>query len=257
MDFEKSKIYGTVVSAISCGIVLLLLLLIFMPIQAKEEGGVMISFGDVDFGAGQVSIPQATPQQSAAPAPTPAPRTPQTEEVITQTYEESLAIAEQKRKEREREEVERKRREEADRLQREQERIARERQQAIDRANEMGGLFGNSNTQGSGTTSGDDRQGNPVGQGTQGGNSWSLAGRGLNGTLTLPAYNMNIEGRITVNIRVDKTGKVISAQTAIRGTDISNAELRKAAEQAALSTRFTAGTNDNAEGTITYNFRLR
>jgi len=260
MSFEKPKIYGAVGSAIACGIVLLLLFLIYMPIHAKEDEGIMISFGDSDFGAGFGDFPSSSSAGQPAYKPT-------VTEDITQNYEESLVIAEQKRKEREQ-------REEAENLRREQERIAREQQQAIDRANEIGGLFGSGGTGGSGGvggngsgagitqgigsgyTTGDGKQGNPLGQGSQGGNSWSLDGRSLNGDLVKPTYNLNKEGAVVVEIRVDKTGKVISTKAPAIGTTIPEAELHRAAEKAALATRFSPGKNE-AVGTITYNFRLK
>ncbi|MDR0812099.1 MAG: TonB family protein [Paludibacter sp.] len=227
---------------------LLLLLLIYMPAMAKDDGGIMISFGDVDFGGGQgSSVAVAAEPQTARPQSSSAPAT---DEYITQNAEQSAALEEQKRQEREQ-------RETAERARAEQQRIAREQQQAIDRANSVGGLFGSGNEQGSGSSSGAGREGNPLGQGVQGGNSWSLDGRGLNGDLIQPAYNKNTEGRITINIRVDKSGKVTDARVDNRRTDISDAELRNAALNAARATRFTEGKNDDVTGTITYNFKLR
>jgi TonB family protein len=73
--------------------------------------------------------------------------------------------------------------------------------------------------------------------------------------LSKPSYENNIEGRITVSIRVDANGKVIGA-TIGSPTNISDVKTRNAAVNAAKSTRFTAG-NGISTGSITYNFRLK
>ena len=97
-------------------------------------------------------------------------------------------------------------------------------------------------------------QGNPAGSGSSGGHSWSLAGRSLNGGLPKPAYNGNEEGRIIVDIVVDKAGNVTNASIST-SSNISDNELRTASREAALRTKFTAG-REAAKGTITYQFRL-
>ena len=118
----------------------------------------------------------------------------------------------------------------------------------------MGGLFGKGGT-GSGTTTGNTTQGNPAGSGSSGGNSWSLSGRSLNGSLVQPKYDNDVEGKVTVNIRVDASGVVIGA-TIGSPTTISDQATRNAALAAANGTRFTGGSGA-ASGTITYNFRLK
>ena len=164
----------------------------------------------------------------------------------------SLAIAEQKKKDKREKEA-------AERLRIEEQRIANEKkkaqQDAINKANEMNGLFGNNNSKGSGTTSGDGRQGNPAGSGNSGGNSWSLNGRSLTGSLVQPSYDNDVEGRITVNIRVDENGSVLSASIG-SPTNISDAATRNAAMSAAKRTRFSSGDGVST-GSITYNFKLR
>jgi TonB family protein len=116
-------------------------------------------------------------------------------------------------------------------------------------------MFGNGGTTGSGNTTGNTPQGNPAGSGNSGGNSWSLSGRSLSGRLVAPSYDNDVEGKITVTIRVDANGKVISANIG-SPTNISDATTRNAAQTAALNTKFTAG-NGNTSGSITYNFKLR
>ena len=267
---KKSTRYGIIGSALSCIMVLLILLYVVFPgvdSLPQEEEGIVVSFGDNQDGSGKTDIP------AEIPMPTPPPPTtkpikqdkPTKQDLMTQT-DNSLAVIAQKKKDKERKlqaEIEKQR--EAERLQAiEKQRIETERriadqkrkeQAAIDKANAMNGMFGNNNANGSGTGSGDTKQGNPVGKGNSGGNSWSLNGRSLTGRLVSPNYNRDVEGKITVNIRVDENGNVVSA-TIGSPTTISDAETRNAATSAARNTRFTAGKGVSG-GSITYNFNLK
>ena len=248
---KKSEVYGLTGSIIITGILILLLFLIVMPgLKQPEDEGIMVSFGEVDMGAGNTQTPTTEPVIKETTPPPAAPK-PVKQEVLTQD-DNSLAIAEQKKKDKREKEA-------AERLRIEEQRIANEKkkaqQDAINKANEMNGLFGNSNSKGSGTTSGDGRQGNPAGSGNSGGNSWSLNGRSLTGSLVQPSYDNDVEGRITVNIRVDENGSVLSASIG-SPTNISDAATRNAATSAALRTRFSSG-DGISRGSITYNFKLR
>ena len=248
---KKSETYGVIGSAILTGSIILLLFLFVMPgLQKPEEDeGIMVSFGETDMGAGQTMTPSPEPTVRATTPPPAAPKTTK-EEVLTQDNN-SLAIAQQKKKEKQEKEA-------LERQRLEQQRLANEKkrkeQEAIEKANAMNGLFGNSNSQGSGTTSGDTRQGNPAGQGNSGGNSWSLSGRSLEGSLVSPSYDSDVEGYITVEIIVDKNGNVIN--TSIGSHTITDPAIRNAARTAAKRTRFSAG-NDISKGKIIYNFKLR
>lgn len=276
---KKSDLYGIIGSAVFCGLVLLLLLFIYMPAnKIPEEEGIIVSFGDSFDGGGRgmatnVQSPQPDP---APPTPTTTPAQPQPvrpqpsqEDVLTQD-DNSLAVArqEEERKRREQEEADRKRKEEEQRRQEEQARLAeerrkaeeeRKRQEAIDRANNLAGnAFSGTGeeTPGSGVSSGAEQQGNPVGKGTSGGNSWSLDGRSLIGKFVTPNYSKNVEGVITVEIRVDENGTVTSASIIAPTTIISDREIRNATLEAARKTKFSSGKNA-AVGTITYNFKLK
>jgi TonB family protein len=85
------------------------------------------------------------------------------------------------------------------------------------------------------------------------GNSWTLDGRGLLGSMPRPAYSTNTEGYLTVEIRVNDAGEVISAR--IQKGTISDNTIRNSAIEAAKKTRFSSGKG-TVTGTITYNFKL-
>lgn len=246
---KKSELYASVGTVVVCGIVLAILLLFGFSISKKDiDEGLMVSFGEEIEGFGQSEL--VAPPTAVAPVVPPV-STPKNEDLMTQD-DESVVLA-AKEKEKKRKEEERQRLLEEQRRQ-EQQRIAAENQRKIDQAKAAAGAFGKSPGVGSGNTTGDAMQGNPAGSGSSGGHSWSLTGRSLNGGLPKPAYNGDQEGRIIVNIRVDRAGNVTDVSIA-SGSNISNKELRDASLQAAKRTKFTAGS-DVAMGTITYQFRL-
>lgn len=283
-NVRKSSLYGLFGSALSCIILFLIMWFYVMPYAAivppVEEEGLMISFGNSDEGGGMGEELMGTPNEDPAPStikettttkPQPVTQAVQTStsnvkstssnDYITQS-EASLAIAEKRKQEQQ---------EKAAQLAIENARIANEKriadqkrreQDAINKANSsMSGLFGNStsagNGNGTGTGSGEGpgRQGNPAGKGYSGGHSWSLNGRSLSGTLASPSYDKDVEGKVTVNIRVNENGQVVSTSIG-SPTTISDADTRNAAISAAKRARFSTG-GGMAAGSITYNFNLK
>lgn len=113
-------------------------------------------------------------------------------------------------------------------------------------------------------TSGSGLEGSPTGNAAEGKSSgvggygtFDLNGRSLGGSLPMPVYNVQDEGRVVVTITVNPAGQVISTSINKR-TNTVNASLRKAAEEAARKARFNSvdGVN-NQTGTITYYFKLK
>jgi TonB family protein len=259
MKIKKSEIQSGVVTTIICIIILMILIFCGMTAHRNEmDEGVMISLGYAEDGFGE-SMPDPAPALEAAPMPSSTavvPSTPSEEDLMTQEDPSVALEAEKKRKQAE---------EEA-RIRAEQERIAREKaaeearikaeQEAKrNQASSLTGSAFQNMGKGQGQTKGETQQGNPAGQGSQGGNTWSLNGRDLLGTLARPSYQGNEEGRIVVEIRVDASGKVVDAAIATKGTTITNENLRRLAVEAAKKNKFSAGSSV-AMGTITYNFRL-
>ncbi len=252
-------------------LVLLFLFLWFFFLDApqrEEDEGIVVSFGNVEEAAESYSEEPAAIQPIETTSPPPAPQRPSENDLMTQEDEESLALAkqredEEKRKRAEEEVLIRQRKEaeaaaEAERIAKEQ-RLAEQRakeEQAIANANKLGSLFGkkNSTDQGNGTTQGSGAKGNPVSKGiTAGGDSWSLNGRSLKGTIAKPAAAGTQEGKVVVEIRVNAAGKVVMTRVAA-GTNISEKEILRAALEAAEKVVFTGGDGD-VLGTITYVFK--
>ncbi|MDR1544118.1 MAG: energy transducer TonB [Prevotellaceae bacterium] len=269
---EKSEIYG-VVGTILFGILLILLLFLLkfsykfikeneieLAVEEIEESyrsrGSEGSFYRPESATVLENIKPATPKVNPAPAPN----------LASQNIEQNIALEKAKKEERERREAEAEAERERQRKEAESQRIAAEQKAKADRAkNAMSGMFGSGgqgNKSGSGTGTGNsgakgeggNMTGNPVGKGNSNGNSWSLEGRGLVGGIARPSYGVNEEGRITVNIRVDGDGNVVSAELG-SPTEISNETLINATLSSARKTKFTAGKG-TAYGKITYNFKL-
>ena len=170
-------------------------------------------------------------------------------------------------------ELERQRQEaeaERQRLAEEQRKREEQERQAAEARNAVSGAFSNqgSTAQSSGEAGGAGSQGALTGDpnartytGTglgASGNSFSLSGRSLSGTLPRPAYNIQEEGIVVVEITVDRTGVVTSAQPILRGTTTQNSTLWEEARKAALKARFNPDQGAPAlqKGIITYHFVL-
>ena len=123
---------------------------------------------------------------------------------------------------------------------------AQKQKEAVAKANAMGSLFGES-----GNASG--QKGNPVGVGSLSGNSWTLMGRGIKGTLPQPSNNFKQEGKVVVQIRVNAAGNVVEAKHV--GGDVNDRQTIQLALDAAKKAKFTEGDHDQI-GTITYIFKL-
>jgi len=268
----REQLYGIVGATFFCLIILIILFFsVLRTIIPQEEAGVLVRFGNVNLAAGTFepfNTGSARPVVEIPP-PLPVAQTPD-QPAITQDMEETVSVADaQKKKEEE------KKREEQRRVEEEQKRIAdaeaqhraeeARRQQAIQ--DQVAGAFGTGGATGSHGTaaSGIGNQGSPFGNSNQGADSgvggygeFSLAGRTTGaGGLPRPAYIIQEEGRIVVNITVNPNGDVISVAIG-RGTDIDNAQMRQSALEAANKAKFNSirGTT-NQSGTITYRYNLK
>ena len=90
------------------------------------------------------------------------------------------------------------------------------------------------------------------------GTSFSLAGRNPE-SLPKPEYKYQIEGKVVVEITVDKQGNVTDAVPGVKGSTTLNEQLLSAAKKAALKAKFDKKPDAPSyqKGTITYFFRLQ
>ena len=264
----------------------LFILGMYAPVIEPEEG-ILVNFGFDDTGYGDVepSIAMATPEDYSPPLTSSTNmETVDEEPLLTQDFEEAPEVKEvdpQAEIRRQQEiEAERIRQEEleAERIRKEQEEIERQRileeerrqaeitdrtRNALTSAQNRGttstseGVAGGTGNQGSPTGSVEStNRGEGAGLGNSG-VSYDLGGRGVR-TLPLPDYDYQGEGRVVVEVRVDRTGRVIQATPGKQGTTTYEEYLHNAAREAALKTVFEADPNAASTqiGTIIYNFKL-
>lgn len=282
---QRIATIGTVVFSIL--LMLILLMVRFINDPSEEEEGVLVNFGDSEQGMGEVEPRPAVAQNIPTPPPTPTPPEPTPtqqgeEEVVNQDFEESAVIeqkkkAEQKKRqdeelkrqqeierqrieeERRKEEEERKRQEEIQRQQQQQQAINSRAANAFAGRNANGGNTGEGNTGqpgNQGSLNGDPSSTNRVGNGGGNGINFNLAGRSFGSTPPKPEYKSKSEGKVVVEIRVDRNGNVISASPGKAGTTTNDPVLREAAKAAALKAKFNSDPKaaEIQVGTITYTF---
>jgi TonB family protein len=237
------------------------------PLPLPAEEGILINFGDSETGMGSVEPRVSRQQQQQVQSPPPQPVQPAEEQVLTQDYEEapSIEASPQQRTEpqvetpsetteKPKEEIE----EEPEEPKREVNRNAlyRGRNESNNQSNSEGNTYQGGN-QGSATGSpdSDDRT---LGLSLVGGGmSVSLSGRSVQ-NLPSPEYNQQVEGKVVVQITVDRNGNVTQAIPGVKGSNTLDSYLLAVAKQAALQAKFDRkpGAPAYQQGTITYNFKL-
>jgi len=256
-------------------------------------GGDNAAAGEPDKGMNDDYTPlgeePATPTKPAETAPTPAPTPTKSQStppppIATSDDPEVAAIKQQK-------EQDRKKREETDRQERARQDEAnrqREATEAAQRAEQArrdkvksnaGSAFGKPGSSGQGAGgggkpgngginggTGDNPFGksNGDGGGTGGGSGTGTGasiGGGLGGRAVKERGRINDSsqksGKIVIEVCVDKSGNVTSADYTQRGSTTSDSELKSKALQAARGYRFATSTADQQCGTITFNFQLK
>lgn len=268
----------------------LLLVLVFVsfsvPPPPEFEEGIIVNFGTDESGLGMVepSTPAGQVETVTPPPPTEIIKT-EKDPLLTQDDEEAPEVKkidpDAEKKKLEQAEAERLRRIalEVERKKKEQEEIERKRIEAeqqrqadiINRTKNAlaGSKNAGTNTTVEGTAGGPGNQGVTAGsveskvRGEGGGTgnsgiSYNLQGRGFQ-KLPTPKYDYQGEGRVVVEVSVDREGKVIQAIPGSKGSTTLDEYLLRVAKEAALEARFEAKPEAPAvqKGTITYNFILK
>lgn len=275
---KNNRLQG-IIGTVTVHLIVLFILFAFTIKASRQEGesGVPVMLGDVELSQGNAAPYTLTevdvldePQLEMIPEET-APEEPSEQDLITQDQEETVTLKPQKKAEASKQET-KKQTETPEHPAKTPEQIAAEklaaeRKAAAEEASrKIAGAFGKGTSMGNqgtsssgsgiqGTQTGNGSTGKSVGAGGIG--SWDLNGRSLDGSLPIPVYNVQDEGRVVVTIVVNPSGRVISTSINKRTNTVSTA-LRRAAEEAARKARFNV-TDDinNQTGTITYYFKLR
>jgi len=253
---------------------ILLIMLLYMafktPLPLPAEQGILVDFGNSDFGLGNFE-PRMSNPASVQPRPQPSNSPQQQEQTLTQDFEESIAVPSNPQPRQQPKETTPTKETRAETPQTAQPPV--ETSKPVERTVDQRAMYPGRGDQASAATS----QGEAGGQGNQGvptgapdvhvygeggdtaGNKWGLSGRGLVGRLPLPSYDVkNDYGIVVVEITVDKSGNVTKARSGVRGTTTPNKTFWDAAEKAARQAKFTANNNAIEQvGTITYIFKLQ
>ena len=256
---DKNKRTGLIVSVIFH--VMLLLVFIFFGltymVPPPEEEGITINFGTSNDG--MFNEQNNTPSEQSENIPTetdisePEPVETVEEEIITQTTEEAPSIDKKKEEKKEVvEPIEKKEDPKPDKN------LTNALNKWKNKKTEQGGGDGQTGKPGDqGDINGDPNSKNYVGGGSGDGTSFSLAGRSM---LSSPPIkdNSQEEGKVVVDIIVDKYGKVLRATPGARGSTTTSTVLYKKAKEAALKTKFNANPEAAFEqkGQMTFIFIL-
>jgi colicin import membrane protein len=268
-------------------LLILLIVVAFTPPKPPEtEAGILVNFGTDETGMGMIEpSPPPVQKEATVPQPKAAPKVQTEKALLTQNNEEAPEVKkvdpEAEKRRLEKIEADRKMKEqlEAERKKKEAEeterkRIEAEQKRQADIMNKTRDALANSKNAGTtskseGEAGGTGNQGKPTGSvdsknrgdgsglGNQG-ISYDLQGRGFQ-SLPSPKYDYQGEGRVVVEVSVDRSGKVIQAVPGSKGSTTLDEYLLRVAKEAALKARFDSKSDAPAvqKGTITYNFILR
>jgi colicin import membrane protein len=283
---ERGKgIAGTTI--IHLVLFLLLILVGFsVPPPRETEEGILVNFGTDETGLGMIEPSPPAVKEEIAPPVKPSPKVKAEEDpLLTQNTEEAPEVKkadpEAEKRKLEKIEADRKIKEqlEAERILREQaeaerKRVEAEQQRQNDIMNRTKNALANSKNAGT-NSAGEGVAGGPGNQGVLSGSvdskvrgegsglgdkgiSYDLKGRGSQ-SLPSPKYDYQGEGRVVVEVSVDRQGKVIIANPGAKGSTTLDEYLLKVAKDAALAARFETKPDAPAiqKGTITYIFILK
>ncbi len=239
------------------------------PLPLPGEEGILINFGTEEMGSGEAE-PQLSDIPEQKQAENQVAELVEEEEISTQDYEEAPALEEEQPVK----DIPVEKKVETVTNPDEETTVDKEEEVVEERhVNERALYKGRSNTDESssseGITEGDGNQGSITGstdsdnhsQGLStgsGGIEFSLSGRNpVN--LPKPKYEYQVEGKVVVQIKVDREGKVTYTRAGVKGSDTNDQRLLNAAEEAAKKARFDKNPDAAFEqtGTITYYFILQ
>lgn len=276
---------GTILIHLALFVLLILVSFSFPPPPEAEEG-ILVNFGTDETGLGMIEpSPPAVQEETSPPPPSNVAKKADEEPLLTQNTEEAPEVKkidpEAEKKRIEKIEADKKNREEleAEKIRKKQEdderkRIEAEQQRQADIMNKTKNALANSKNAGTNSTSegiagGTGNQGDPRGsvdsnvrgEGSGLGDkgiSYELQGRGFQ-KLPEPKYDYQEDGRVVVEISVDRSGKVINAVPGIKGSTTLNADLLKVAKDAAMKASFEPKPDAPLfqKGKITYIFILK
>lgn len=254
---NKHKLFGIIATVTfhAIAIILLLILCFRTPLPLPGEAGVEVNLGMYAQAMSQQAEKTTSQQVKEVPQQ-------QVKETITEEVEDDILSEDQETPSIEPEKVEKPK--EVEKVVEEE--IVEEKPVVNQRA-----MFqapkNKQETSSEGNSTGIGEQGSPNGLkdidryegngGSGGGPAYDLGGRGAK-SISSPNKDFNEEGKIVVDIWVDKEGRVQRAEIG-KGTTVTNSAMRASALLAAQSSIFNKDDKaaDLQKGTITYTFIIR
>ncbi|MCX7955416.1 MAG: hypothetical protein N3A01_09560 [Bacteroidales bacterium] len=239
-------------------LLILLFLILFkitQPLPLPGELGILINFGNTEHGLG-ANEPDIQVNKENVPTQT------TDEGFMTQNIEEAPVLnskTEKKTEKKKHEKVEKTNTKEITKAEINKPQIKSESLFPGTSQTGSGSEGENEGIGNQGNVDGDPLANSHVGINIGGGNSYYLGGRGLIGNLPKPQHPGNEQGKVVVEIFVNRQGKVVSANPGIKGSTLVGEAYLKAAKEAALKAQFEPKSNapELQRGTITYFFGLK
>lgn len=251
---KKNKLIASIVTILVHAIIVALLFVLCFrtPLPLPGEAGVEVNLGMYEHGLTDLSqqYDKTTSQQVNE-------TTRQQEEVIEKeddiVSEDTDLPAIEPEKKTEVEEV--------------TEKAAEEKEEPVINKRALFQVTPNNNAASEGNTKPESIQGSPNGLkdmnryegngGSGGGPAYDLGGRGAK-SIPSPSRDFDEEGKVVIDIWVDKDGRVQRAEIG-KGTTVTNSNMRESARQAAMKAIFIQDkdASDLQKGTITYTFIIR
>jgi TonB family protein len=257
------------------------------PKPPDTEKGILVNFGTDETGSGLIEPSPPQSQEETAQAQPSAVAQPAKEEpLVTQNFDKEAPVVkkvdpELEKRKKEKIESDRIKREEleAEKIRKaaevaERKRVEAEQKRASDIVNRTKNALANAKNSGT-TSTGEGIAGGQGNQGVPGGSvnsnirgegsgtgdkgiSYDLQGRGFQ-SLPLPIYKYQGEGKVVVEVSVDRSGKVTKAVPGGKGSTTLDEYLLTVAKEAALKTTFAPkpDASPTQNGTITYIFKLK
>ena len=276
LEFIKKHKKG-ILGTIAFHGILVILILSFgfsTPLPLPAEKGIMINFGNTQDAAGATELEKSTErakvqkQQKESRSKPKQQEQQETEGVVTQDHEEAPAV-EEKKESQEKAEKQPEPQPDPEEKKQEEKKAQTEPEREVDENALYPGKSNEESGDSEGETEGEGNQGRESGtpysdnhadvdSKGMGNMNYSLSGRNPE-SLPKPEYNYQVEGKVVVEITVDKYGNVTKAVSGVKGSTTLNDNLLKAAKKAALNAKFDRDPNAPAyqKGTITYFFRLQ
>jgi colicin import membrane protein len=267
------KINGIIGTILFHGAMVLIIVLFGFstPLPLPEEQGILINFGTDETGFGDIepAYTDMPSEEEVIPQQEEQVTEQDKGEIITQDYEESASLKEEKTTPVKKTEAKQTVKEETvTKTAEEQPQQVVEEKKVNERALYKGRNTETSSTGGEGVTQGDGNQGSITGspdsdnysQGLSQGSGITFSLEGRNPLyLPKPRYDYQVEGKVVVEIRVDRSGNVTYARAGVKGSTTNDENLIKAAQEAALKAKFDSKSDAafTQTGTITYLFILQ